>query len=71
MTKAVITLHTYSKEEHNRNIDSMEFTVPMDWLEPIVKAEYEMTVRDFMDSYTWDDSEILLERAKKDNVLQE
>lgn len=64
-----VQLTTYYKGKSLKR-DSTTFTVPCEWLEKHTKEEYNQELNEFLDSYTYDDSEIIKELAKKDNVFR-
>lgn len=47
------------------------FKVPTDWLKQRVKANYNMTVNEFMEEYTSDESTVVLYDAFIDGLIPE
>lgn len=56
-----ITLTTYGEDAFKE----IEFTVSESWLGKHIDG----TIQEFLNTYTFDDSEILLESAKKENAI--
>lgn len=69
MEKNIITLETYGTYEENGDIQREKwFDVPRAWLEVQVLDEYD-TLEEFLNDYTWDNTEFLYERALEDGVV--
>lgn len=69
MEKNTITLETYGTYEENGDIQREKwFDVPRAWLEVQVLDEYD-TLEEFLNDYTWDNTEFLYERALEDGVV--
>jgi hypothetical protein len=69
MEKNTITLETYGTYEENGDIQREKwFDVPRAWLEVQVLDEYD-TLEEFLNDYTWDNTEFLYARALEDGVV--
>ena len=69
MEKDMITLETYGTYEENGDIQREKwFDVPRAWLEVQVLDEWD-TLEEFLDDYTWDNTEFLYARALEDGVV--
>lgn len=69
MDKDIITLEIYGTYEENGDIQREKwFDVPRDWLEVQVLDEYD-TLEEFLNDYTWDNTEFLYARALEDGVV--
>jgi len=71
--QALTTYHVHTVSGPHENLakgDSTTFTVPFEWLEDITVDEYNQTVEDFLESYTWDDSWSVRERAIREGVFR-
>ena len=69
MEKDMITLETYGIYEENGDVQHVKyFDVPTHWLEVQVLDEWD-TLEEFLDDYTWDNTEFLYARAMEDGVV--
>ena len=73
-----ITFDTYScmlTDEYNENENYDEeirlFTVQKDWATNWIAKNCEMTFEEFMNEYTWDDTDAMYTRALCDGVIIE
>lgn len=48
---------------------STEFVVPKEWLKKVVEQEFADSLYEFLATYTWDTSDILLQRASAEGML--
>ena len=63
----------YENDIENENYDYERkiFTVPSEWAAAWVNKECEMSMGEFMDEYTWDDTLAMYEQAILDDVIAE
>lgn len=63
--------NNYETGEFNENYDNelVVFTVPTDWCERWVKRNRNMELYDFLQEYTWDDTEAMLNDASIADVI--
>lgn len=66
----LIELETYGAyDETTDNQESLFFKVPLNWLKEFTLNEFNQTVEEFLDSYIWDTSEIVLRQAEADGLI--
>lgn len=66
-----VTLETYgSYDEEKDEQRILYFDVPKNWLREYVLSEGWDCIDEFMACYTWDTTEYLIGRARKDNVVK-
>ncbi|MBU3173309.1 hypothetical protein [Clostridium estertheticum] len=65
-----IEITTYANIQNCTIDPGKKFSVPFEWLEAFVIDEFDWTVEEFLNEYTWDNSETVLEKAKKDGVIK-
>ena len=69
MEKDMITLETYGTYEEVCDTQGIKyFDVPRAWLEVQVLDEWD-TLEEFLNDYTWDNTEFLYARALEDGVV--
>ena len=69
MKKDMITLETYGMYEEVCDTQCIKyFDVPRVWLEVQVLDEWD-TLAEFLDNYTWDNTEFLYAKALEDGVI--
>lgn len=67
---AKTTLNTYYKGKNiHDKPDCVEFNVPTKWLSEFTQAEYNTTLDEFLSEYTYDDSELIMNKAKEEKVF--
>ena len=78
MTDKMMTFDTYpdlfdddENENYNYDYEIRLFTVPSEWAEAWVNKECEMSMEEFMDEYTWEDTNDMYCAAILDDVIVE
>lgn len=70
-TNNTVTLTTYSI--HDTDIENLDiervFTIPTDYARNVISQLFQMTLEEFLDVYTWDNTEIIPSMARHDGVL--
>lgn len=64
-----VELATYENTADCLTEESRTFSVPFAWLENFLANHFDISVSEFLDKYTWDESEIVLNEAKKAGIL--
>jgi hypothetical protein len=66
MNNDYLELTTY---DNNPEKEWKFFKVPYQWAEKVIKNDFGMTTEEFLNEYTWDDSELIYFQAIDENVL--
>lgn len=69
MENRSIQLTTYGSVIDRKNEQEMNFEVPEKWLVKKIELLFKCTLKEFLQDYTWDSSEIIFRFAESEGVI--